>query len=120
MLIVVEFKELSALRCFECLADGCFATVWDLLDVRCVTRETSCSSAKRLVLGIYAAVRTDSSEETLNLFRVRRFDVSILNQSRNSGVPLIFGPRGLLLIRTVERQTESGKRIEQLRIGVDV
>jgi len=41
MLIVVEFKELSALRCFECLADGCFATARDLLDVRCVTRETA-------------------------------------------------------------------------------
>ena len=68
MLIVVEFKELSALRCFECLADGCFATARDLLDVRCVTRETTCPSAKRLVLGVYTTVRTDSCEETFSFF----------------------------------------------------
>jgi len=41
--------------------------------------------------GVYTTVRTDSCEETLNLFRVRGFDLSILNQSRNSGVPLVFG-----------------------------
>src|SRR6516162_7048577 len=103
MLIVVEFKELSALRCFECLADGCFATARDLLDVRCVTRETTCAGAKRLVLEVYTTVRTDSCEETFNFFCVRRFDLSILNQSRNSRVPLIFGPRGLLLVCIVER-----------------
>jgi hypothetical protein len=58
----------------------------------CVTRETTYCSAKRLVLGVYTTVRTNSCEETFNFFCVRGFDLSILNQSHNSRMPLVFGP----------------------------